>query len=161
MPCVWTLFDKLIDESLCSCLKKSSTVWTGLYLNRTRHSDQSGLFAGGGVTCLAMVAPFHCEIFTQIEVHYGEQLDTTSSVLTYDNRTANLCPGGSSSGRPWMSVHTADLLSHSPVWTYASVADDSAVGNRISVIGVSTKRNPSAQYKDISSSYFFNQNTTK
>ena len=48
-------------------------------------------------------------------IPYGEQLHATSSVLTYDGRTANFSPGESSSGRPWVSVHTADLLSHAPV----------------------------------------------
>ena len=34
-----------------------------------------------------------------------------------------------------MSVPTADLLLHSPIWTYDSVATYGAVGKMISVIG--------------------------
>ena len=65
---------------------------------------------------LAMVATFHCEVQPQTDViPYGEQLHATSSVLTYDGRTANFSPGESSSGWPWVNVHTADLLSHAPV----------------------------------------------
>ena len=39
MPCVWTLFDKQIDESVCSCLKKSLTVWTRVNANSVDKSQ--------------------------------------------------------------------------------------------------------------------------
>ena len=68
-------------------------------------------------------------------IPYGELLHALSVALTYDGRTVNLCLDKSSSGLPWVSVHTADLLLHTKVWTYASAATDGAVGSRIGVMG--------------------------
>ena len=71
---------------------------------------------------------FHYERQPQTEaIPYGELLHAPSVALTYDGRTANLCLDKSSSGLPWVSVHTADLLLHTKVWTYGSAATDGAV----------------------------------
>ena len=81
---------------------------------------------------------FHYERQPQTEaIPYGELLHAAPSVapLTYDGRTANLCLDKSSSCLPLVSVHTADLLLHTKVWTYDSAATDGAVGNRIGVMG--------------------------
>ena len=86
---------------------------------------------------------FHYERQPQTEaIPYGELLHAPSVALTYDGRTANLCLDKSSSGLPWVSVHTADLLLHTKVWTYASAATDGAVGNRIGVMGALGKTVP-------------------
>ena len=68
-------------------------------------------------TCLELlshVSPFiekHYERQPQTEaIPYGELLHAPSATLTYDGHTANLCLDKSSSGLPWVSVHTADLL---------------------------------------------------